>query len=62
MFLLKLHIENFKGIQDADFTFSKSVNLIVGNNGTGKTSILEAIAVAWGVFGWNTRSQYDSFF
>lgn len=50
MFLSSIHIENFKGIQDADFTFSKSVNLVVGNNGTGKTSILEAVAVALGGF------------
>lgn len=50
MFLSKIHIENFKGIQEADFAFSKSMNLIVGNNGTGKTSILEAIAVALGGF------------
>lgn len=50
MFLSNIHIENFKGIQKADFTFSKHINLIVGNNGTGKTSILEAIAVALGGF------------
>lgn len=50
MFLSSIHIENFKGIQAADFTFSESVNLIVGNNGTGKTSILEAVAVALGGF------------
>lgn len=50
MFLSKIHIENFKGIQKADFTFTKSMNLIVGNNGAGKTSILEAIAVALGGF------------
>ena len=50
MFLSNIHIENFKGIQKADFGFSKSVNLIIGNNGTGKTSVLEAIAVALGGF------------
>lgn len=55
MFLSSIHIENFKGIQDADFTFSKSVNLVVGNNGTGKTSILEAVAVALGGFGRHRR-------
>lgn len=50
MFLSDIHIENFKGIQKADFKFTKSMNLIVGNNGTGKTSILEAVAVALGGF------------
>lgn len=50
MFLSEIHIENFKGIKNADFTFTKAMNLIIGNNGTGKTSILEAIAVALGGF------------
>lgn len=50
MFLSSIHIENFKGIQEADFRFSNTMNLIVGNNGTGKTSILEAVAVALGGF------------
>ncbi len=50
MFLSNIHIENFKGIQNADFAFTRSMNLIVGNNGTGKTSVLEAISVALGGF------------
>lgn len=50
MYLSKIHIENFKGIKSADFTFSRSMNLIIGNNGTGKTSVLEAIAVSLGGF------------
>lgn len=50
MFLTNIHIENFKGIQEADFIFSKFMNLIIGNNGTGKTSILESIAVVLGGF------------
>lgn len=32
--LTKIHIENFKGIKSADFSFFKSVNLIIGNSGT----------------------------
>lgn len=50
MYLSHIHIENFKGIKNADFEFDRSVNLIIGNNGTGKTSILEAISVALGGF------------
>lgn len=50
MYLSKIHIENFKGIKNANFSFSKSMNLIIGNNGTGKTSVLEAIAVALGSY------------
>ncbi len=50
MYLSNIHIENFKGIKNADIDFDRSVNLVIGNNGTGKTSVLEAIAVALGGF------------
>lgn len=50
MHLTKIHIENFKGIKNAELEFVPSVNLIIGNNGTGKTSILEAVSVALGGF------------
>ena len=50
MYLSKIHIENFKGIKSADFDFDRSVNIIIGNNGAGKTAVLEAIAVALGGF------------
>lgn len=50
MYLSKIHIENFKGIKNADFELGKSVNIIIGDNGTGRTSVLEAAAVALGGF------------
>ncbi len=50
MYLSNIHVENFKGIKDANFSFERAVNLIIGNNGTGKTSVLEAVAVALGGF------------
>ncbi|MCI9597058.1 MAG: AAA family ATPase [Firmicutes bacterium] len=50
MYLSNIHIENFKGIKNADFEFDRRVNIVIGNNGTGKTSILEAISVALGGF------------
>lgn len=39
----RLKIKNFRGIPNADISFS-STNFLVGNNGTGKTSCLAAIA------------------
>lgn len=50
MYLSNIHIKNFKGIKNADIDFDRSVNLIIGDNGTGKTSVLEAISVALGGF------------
>lgn len=46
----QIEISNFKGIQEEKFAFTPEVNLIIGDNGTGKTSVLEAISVALGGF------------
>lgn len=46
----KIEILNFKNFSEANVSFGKGVNLFVGTNGSGKTSILEAINVAIGGF------------
>lgn len=46
----KIRIENFKNFENLEVEFEKGVNLFVGSNGSGKTSILEAINVALGGF------------
>lgn len=43
MYLRKLHLLNFKNYPQAEFEFSKKVNCILGNNGIGKTNLLDAI-------------------
>ena len=43
MFLKELKITNFKNIASLDVGFSKQINCFVGNNGMGKTNILDAI-------------------
>ena len=48
MYLKKIHIENYKAIEKLDIELKPGVNLLIGDNGAGKTSILEAIAVALG--------------
>lgn len=45
MSLLELRIENLRCIESASLTFSPELNLIAGENGAGKTSVLEAIFV-----------------
>ncbi|MDP3545327.1 MAG: AAA family ATPase [Phreatobacter sp.] len=54
-----LVIENFKGFSKREFSFASGFNLIVGTNGTGKTSTLEALAVATGSWFLGLRG-YDS--
>jgi predicted ATP-binding protein involved in virulence len=46
----KIQIENFKNFEKLEVEFETGVNLFVGSNGSGKTSILEAINVALGGF------------
>lgn len=43
-----LDIENFRGIKKQKIEFKSGFNIIKGENGRGKTSILEAIAVGFG--------------
>ncbi|NDD59341.1 MAG: DNA replication/repair protein RecF [Chlamydiae bacterium] len=43
MFLESLILRNFRNHSDLELSFSPTINLIVGDNGVGKTSLLEAI-------------------
>ena len=43
MRLAQLQIKNFRNLEDARLTPVQGVNLIVGDNASGKTSLLEAI-------------------
>lgn len=43
MYLEKLQLLNFKNYPDAELEFSPAVNCFAGNNGAGKTNLLDAI-------------------
>ena len=43
MYLQKLSLVNFKNYSQADLSFSAKINCFVGNNGVGKTNLLDAI-------------------
>lgn len=45
MFINKLELFDYRGITHLDLQFKPGVNLIVGVNGTGKSSILDALAI-----------------
>lgn len=43
MFLNKIKLVNFKNIENAEIDFSPKINCICGNNGEGKTNLLDAV-------------------
>ena len=44
----ELHLKNFRGFEDHLFSFPHRFSLLVGDNGTGKTAILDALSIAAG--------------
>ena len=44
----RLEIRNFRGFSTLDLVFNPKFNLLVGGNGSGKTSILDAVYIAAG--------------
>lgn len=44
MILSELHLHNFRNYEEATVNFGERVNYIYGNNGQGKTNLLEAIS------------------
>ncbi len=43
MYLQNLRLSNFKNYEQAEMEFSEKVNCFIGNNGAGKTNILDAV-------------------
>jgi predicted ATP-binding protein involved in virulence len=59
-----IKIQNFRGYSTLDIDLNPNFNLIIGDNGSGKTAILEALTVAIGSFflgikGANSRGIYE---
>ena len=50
MQLQRLELKNFRGFAERSITFHPNFNVLIGTNGTGKTSVLEGAAVALGAW------------
>lgn len=53
-----IHIKNFKGIENIDLNFDEQFNVLIGENGAGKSSILDAISIGLGTFLMNTSASF----
>jgi predicted ATP-binding protein involved in virulence len=51
----RLIVKNFTGFESCEFAFNPRFNLLVGENGAGKSSILRALAV--GIGSWFVGSE-----
>ena len=50
MFLNSLILHNFRKFENLELHFNERLSVLVGNNGTGKSTILEAATIAAGTF------------
>ncbi|ELY2010597.1 AAA family ATPase [Flavobacterium psychrophilum] len=53
-----INIKNFKGIENIDLIFDEQFNVLIGENGAGKSSILDAISIGLGTFLMNTTASF----
>lgn len=58
MRLDRLHLQNFRCYEDATFEFQPGFNLVVGVNGSGKTSLLQAVAISLSPFVNTLRGEH----
>ena len=56
LYIDKVKIENFKLLKDFEMKFTKGVNIIIGENSSGKTSLLQAITL-----GLSKKGSFDEF-
>jgi predicted ATP-dependent endonuclease of OLD family len=57
----KVYIKNFRSIEETQISL-KDISIFIGNNGTGKTSVLEAIHFALSPYYLSGRIKYTDFF
>lgn len=50
MNIKKIHIQNFKGFADLELSFNPRMTVLIGDNGAGKTSVLDAMSFVLGTF------------
>lgn len=59
MILKEIALRDFRSYEQAGFTFSPEVNIICGDNGRGKTNLLEGIYLLTGVRSWRAAKKAE---
>lgn len=60
-YVTKIKVENFKKFQNNEFQFERGVNVLVGDNDAGKSSILKAIDIVLNQSGTDDRRSRSSY-
>jgi putative ATP-dependent endonuclease of OLD family len=47
MYLSKLDIKNFRGIKEMALSFNRSINILIGENGSNKSAVIDAIRLLY---------------
>ena len=47
MYLSKISIQNYKGIENLEVNFSSDINIIIGENGSCKSALIDAIRLLY---------------
>jgi len=59
MFVRNIKLTNFRNYSSRSFDFEKNVTVVVGQNGIGKTNIIESIYVLTHGKSWRTRYDFE---
>jgi len=57
MYIKQFHIKNFRSINELTLNFNKGVNIIIGENNSGKTAVIDALRICLS-YGSLTRDIY----
>lgn len=57
----KIKLENYRCFENYEMTFKPGVNLLIGDNASGKTTILKALQIAVGSFFTGFNDEYTRF-
>jgi predicted ATP-binding protein involved in virulence len=50
MNIKSIRVQNFRGFEDRSFEFDSKMNVVLGDNTTGKTTLLQAVQIALGAY------------